>query len=184
MKSLYFIRHGKTLANTAEKWNGQSEDPLTDEGLKQATEAGAKAKTEGLHFDLIISSPLSRAKDTATLIAKEIGYPGNLIMIDELLLERNVGVLEQTLFKVFFDEHEYADVDNVEGAETVEQLQIRATEFLDKAKGLPESDILVVSHGAFGRALVRAINNRPWTDEYTPGWDKHYIPNAEVFRLI
>src|SRR5581483_5723923 len=75
MKKLYFIRHGESVSNV-ERWHaGRIDTPLTERGRQQAREAGKKAKAQKLHFDLIVSSPLSRALETARIIAKEIGYP-------------------------------------------------------------------------------------------------------------
>ncbi|MBA2279464.1 histidine phosphatase family protein [Candidatus Saccharibacteria bacterium] len=185
MKSLYFIRHGESQANVDDVWGGQIETPLTQVGIAQAQHAGRKAKLEGLKFDIIISSPLSRATDTAKFVAQEIGYPKESIVYNKLLLERSFGILDGTPnAKSFFDSHEYKDLDNVEEAETVEELQNRAEKSLHVIMKRPEDSILVVGHGAFGRALRRVVNKQPYTDEFTKDWSSSYIPNAEIFQLI
>ena len=73
MKNLYFIRHGESTANII-NLTGTDDAMLTENGIKQATDAGKAAKKEELEFDVIISSSLPRALDTAKLVAHEIDY--------------------------------------------------------------------------------------------------------------
>src|SRR5580765_3395811 len=91
MKHLYFVRHGLSENNKLSIFSGQTESPLADEGREQARQAGQQAKD--LHIDHIISSPLSRAHETAQIIAREIGYPEDKIEVSSLLVERHFGVL-------------------------------------------------------------------------------------------
>ena len=66
MKKLYFIRHGLSEGNVQEIWSGSTDTPLHTEGRAQAKAAGQKAKK--LKIDLVVSSPMSRAKETAEII--------------------------------------------------------------------------------------------------------------------
>ncbi|MEN8234059.1 MAG: histidine phosphatase family protein [Actinomycetota bacterium] len=66
---LRLFRHGKTVANSEGRWVGQSETPLTEEGRRQA-----EALAEAAHpLDVVVSSPLSRARDTAAPVAARQG---------------------------------------------------------------------------------------------------------------
>jgi len=69
MKRLFYIRHGQTIANINNIFGGHSETSLSELGKNQAKKAGADAKTNLPKVDVIISSPLSRAYDTAKLVA-------------------------------------------------------------------------------------------------------------------
>jgi probable phosphoglycerate mutase len=69
---------------------GHQDVPLTDEGRKQARLLAERWSSDGIHFDLIMTSPLSRAKDTAEIIATKLGCP---LELNDLLLERDVGHL-------------------------------------------------------------------------------------------
>src|SRR3712207_2041072 len=60
MRRLYFIRHGESEFNKANKWTGSTDTPLTDTGHKQAKKAGKKLRDQGVVFDIIISSPSQR----------------------------------------------------------------------------------------------------------------------------
>ncbi len=62
---LYFVRHGESTTNKAEQYTGQLDVGLTDYGREQAVTAGRVITEQGLKVDLIISSPLVRAHDTA-----------------------------------------------------------------------------------------------------------------------
>lgn len=183
MKKLYFIRHGLSRANVDDVWGGQIDTSLTAKGRVQAKQAGIKACTEGLKFDLVITSSLSRARDTALIIAEQIGYPLGDIRSEAIFIERSFGILDGTPgAKSFFDNHTYKELDNVKGAESVEELQRRAKKALQLLQSYPEDTILLVGHGAFGRALRRVINGQPYTDEFKG--PLAYIPNAEVIQLI
>jgi broad specificity phosphatase PhoE len=182
MKKLYYVRHGLTQGNIDEAFSGQIETPLTEVGKRQAVERGQAMKKNGTKIDLIISSPLSRAQHTARLIAKEIGYPVDRIEVNPLFLERNFGVLEGTPNSDFFKDKTIQDLDKVEGAETVEDLHNRAHEALRYLRSIDHNNILVVSHGTFGRALNRAVNNLPHTHEYEHEIVR--IGNAELIELI
>lgn len=181
MKRLFFVRHGQTNMNVSGHLSGHSEAVLTTDGKIQAKAAGQHANTKLPPINLIISSPLLRTQETAELIAREIGYPTINIETNKLLIERNFGELEKAHADTYFEDHEYHDIDQAKDAETIEAMQQRAKVALDYLKTRNEDNILVVSHGAFGRALRRETNGLPHTHEY-----EEYLPiaNAEIIELI
>ena len=69
MSRLLIVRHGQSEWNALGRWQGQADPPLTDLGANQAKMATKKL---GL-FDSIVSSPLERAKNTASIISETIG---------------------------------------------------------------------------------------------------------------
>lgn len=79
-KLLYLTRHGETQWNTVRRMQGQKNSPLTDLGLRQARWLAESLK--GTRIDVIYSSPLGRAHDTAKLISQCLGAP--VITRDEL----------------------------------------------------------------------------------------------------
>jgi broad specificity phosphatase PhoE len=92
MKKLYFIRHGLSEMNKSGHFAGTIDTPLAEEGRAQAKMAGIKARE--LRIDLIVTSPLIRASETAEIIARQIGYPKDKIVLSRLLIERHWGDLE------------------------------------------------------------------------------------------
>ncbi len=182
MKKLYYVRHGLTQANVDDLWSGQMETNLTKEGIQQAINRGKAMREGGIKIDLIISSPLSRALHTAKLIAKEIGYPEDKIETNPLFVERSYGIHEGKPNSDFFKDHTYKDMDDAEGAESFADLQVRANRALKYLKTIDHDNILVVSHGTFSRALVRAVTNEPHTVEYTKELVR--LGNAELLEII
>ena len=168
--------------NVASVLSGHVQAQLTDNGKRQARTSGSHIRDKKLRIDYIICSPLQRTQDTAHIIANEISFPIERIELNELFIERHFGPLEGTNAKDFIKSpDDYRKIDDVEGAETVEQLQKRAEKALDYAKSIDADNVLIVSHGAFGRAIRRVVNNLPHTHEYE---GIQWIGNAEIVELI
>lgn len=177
MKRLFYIRHAQTDFNIEDKFTGHSEALLTKSGQQQAISAGKSAKTTLPTFDVIICSPLQRAYQTAELISEQLGYPIDKIEINPLFIERSLGILEGTKAKDFFSNHEFHELDQVQGVETIEQLQVRARKALHYVKLRNENDILIVGHAAFGSAFIGAVDNLPYALDKEPR-------NGEIIQLI
>ena len=169
MKHLYFVRHGQSEMNKAGLRAGQVETPLTEEGREQAERAGLKAI--GLHIDHIISSPYSRAHDTAKIIAAAIGYPAGKIELNSLLVERNFGALEGVPWEPDLN------MDGIADAESTDTLYERTLLVYEYLLTLDADNILVVGHSSSGRML------RHIADPGTPFHGSPSFPNAEIVRL-
>jgi uncharacterized phosphatase len=174
MKKLYFIRHGLSQGNIDGVWSGTSETPLSPEGKRQAKKAGKRAKT--LNIDYIVSSPLSRALDTAGIVAAEIGYPVKDIHINELFIERHWGELEGQTWKPDLD------LDGIADIETKDTILERARLAIEFLKTIDAENILVVSHGSFGRALRQHLTGQVYHNQRPP--KEALLPNARVIRWI
>lgn len=83
------IRHGLTELNRDRRVGGRVDVPLIDEGRMQALEA--RDRFSGIPFDVVISSPLARAIETAELVT---GWPRDRMEIDEGCIERSFGLME------------------------------------------------------------------------------------------
>ena len=156
--------------NVGGRWSGTTETELTDEGRAQAKIAGESAKN--LQIDYIACSPLTRAKETAKIIAKEIGYPVNKIHINPMLIERHFGELEGKTWDPDLN------IDGIADIETPETILKRAQFALEWLHSIEAEHILVVSHGSFGRALRSLI-----LEEF-PFHGPDRLKNAEVQRWI
>jgi len=82
------LRHGQSEWNALGKWQGQADPPLTDAGREQAYRA---AELLG-QFDLIATSDLQRAHETAAIISNTLGI--GPVIVDERLRETHVGEWE------------------------------------------------------------------------------------------
>jgi broad specificity phosphatase PhoE len=164
-QEFFLIRHGQSTANASGVWQGQMEFPLSEEGRLQARLAG-KAMS-GRPLDAIYSSPLGRAFETAEIIAREAGFPGQIVPMAGLM-ERHGGSLEGTT-------HAEREARNPElakklrglpeeerwrlvGAETDEEVLARFEAAISDIRARHEADarLAVVSHGGVMRAFLRA----------------------------
>ncbi|MCO7126726.1 phosphoglycerate mutase family protein [Sporolactobacillus shoreicorticis] len=68
MKTIYFVRHGRTLFNQLRKMSGISDTPLTDIGEQKAADLGELFKSQGISFDAVYTSDLGRTRRTSRLI--------------------------------------------------------------------------------------------------------------------
>lgn len=169
MKKLYYVRHGLTEMNAQGLFAGLTETPLTAEGKHQARAAGRLAKE--LRIDLIVSSPMTRAVGTAEIIAAEIAYPIKGIITDKLFIERDFGPLEGQPWSPDYN------LDGISDIETDDTLLERARLGLAWLHNRPEDIILLVSHGAYGRALRSVIRNQDRLDD-------ERLHNAEIHNWL
>ncbi|CAN5655523.1 hypothetical protein BH23PAT1_BH23PAT1_4300 [soil metagenome] len=154
MKKIYFARHGLSELNQRGLLAGRTETPLVEEGRNQAKRAGQKAKA--LNIDAIVSSPQSRALETAQIIAAEIGYPKDQVHENNLLMERDYGALEGKPWAPDLN------MDGIADLESEDTLFERTRLALEWIGTLPANNILVVSHGSFGRALRTLLTEHPF----------------------
>ena len=85
MPRILLVRHGESEWNAAGRWQGQADPPLTDLGRSQARRAAAAIGV----VDAVVASDLERARDTADIVAAEIGV--GPVAIDVRLRERDAG---------------------------------------------------------------------------------------------
>lgn len=150
--TFYFVRHGESEGNAAGMFTGQSDSPLTERGRRQA-EAVAEELAK-IRFDRIVSSDLSRTRDTAEVIARR--QSAKVEVIPEL---REIDVGERTGKP--FDEARglpnWTDDGFVAwpGGETLELVLARVLGVIDRlVRESPGQTILVVGHGGINRILL------------------------------
>ncbi len=156
------VRHGLTELNRDKRVGGRVDVPLIEEGRRQAREANESF--DGTPFDVIISSPLSRAIETAEIVT---GVNRKDIVIEEGCTERAFGKMEglaaaqirETLPQVQYMRIEEVDYSlNPPGGETFEQLHERARDFLRRILELHGGKkVLLFAHENFLQQLHGAI---------------------------
>jgi 2,3-bisphosphoglycerate-dependent phosphoglycerate mutase len=90
---LVLVRHGQSEWNLKNLFTGWRDVDLTEQGVKEAREAGRKLKAQGLVFDIAYTSALKRAQRTLDLMLEEMGQTGLPIVKDLALNERDYGDL-------------------------------------------------------------------------------------------
>lgn len=170
---LLVVRHGKTDWNIQGRVQGTVNTNINLEGINQAEEMAEKLKDEKI--DLIISSPLNRALQTASIINRG----KTTIITDDRIIERDFGEFEG-LRKDEYDVKSFWNYNKnikYEKAENVRDLFKRVYDFLDEIKiKYAEKTILVVTHGGVSVALNSYFEGIPPEDKPTQGSFK----NCEV----
>ncbi|MEP0807434.1 MAG: histidine phosphatase family protein [Chloroflexota bacterium] len=153
-----FLRHGESLGNAQSRWQGQSDYPLTEKGRAQVRALAERWKTENVQFDLIISSPLGRAKETAEIIAEALKVK---VEFDPIWLERAIGEMEGLTAEEVRQKPRPPYVtpyDPVGGdGEGDWALFLRAGQALHSLLRRPPGSYLIVSHGGLLNQLMHAI---------------------------
>ena len=94
MTKLVLVRHGQSVWNLENKFTGWTDVALSEQGVKEAIEAGKVLKEKGYHFYLAFTSVLKRAEDTLNYILKEMGEENIEIKRSWRLNERHYGALQ------------------------------------------------------------------------------------------
>jgi broad specificity phosphatase PhoE len=150
--TFYFVRHGESEANAARRFAGRTDSPLTERGRQQA-EAVAEALAP-THFDRIVSSPLSRCRDTALVIARRHQLPVDL---EPDLVEIDVGDKTGTAFDEVAGLPEWRDDGFIAWprGESLDQVLSRTHRVITRiAAESPGQRVLVVGHGGVTRILM------------------------------
>ncbi len=153
------VRHGESVGNAESRWQGQAEFPLTERGKAQAQALAERWKQEKVKFDAVISSPLSRAKETAEIIASALNLK---VELDELWMERHnghfSGLTAQEVRENFERPDFYSPYDSVGGhGEGDWELFLRAGQALHNLLKREPARYLVVSHGGLLNQLMHAV---------------------------
>lgn len=168
---LYIVRHGRTGWNELGLIQGSSDIPLLEEGREMARKTGEGLRN--IEFDAIYASPLSRALETAQIIA---GKRNLEIQKEQRLREMGFGVCEgeqylrdSDLLQDFYDAP--AQYRAPEGGESFFDVCARADDFLSELlkKHGREERILIVAHAAINQALFRFLEKSSLTDLWKHG---------------
>lgn len=154
----FLVRHGETNANKEKIVAGYSDIPLNETGIIQAKEAAEKLKNRKI--DLIISSDLKRAKQTAEIIAKETGAE---LILEKDFRERNYGIFEGAYYEEICKKtgevfRSYSD--KIEGGESLGEFENRVRNIFNNHRDKHKHrNIVIVAHGGVLRMLRKGINN-------------------------
>ncbi|QQK79306.1 histidine phosphatase family protein [Salicibibacter cibi] len=154
MTTIGMIRHGITDWNENGRAQGITDIPLNMTGKQQAAAVANRLSLEET-WDVIVASDLSRAKETAEIIAAKLKLP---VSNDTRIREMNCGEIEGTTEEERvqkWGEH-WRQLDL--GIETAEQLSQRGYEFLEETVAANENKrVLVVSHGGLISHTTRRL---------------------------
>ena len=153
------LRHGESVGNAESRWQGQADYPLTNTGRAQARKLAERWKEENVKFDLVISSPLERAKETAEIIASTLHVK---VEFESLWLERDngefSGLTAHEVRQNFVHSTFSTPYDPVGGVgEGDWELFLRAGQALQKLLKRDPARYLIVSHGGLLNQFMHAV---------------------------
>ncbi|MCC7478731.1 histidine phosphatase family protein [bacterium] len=167
---LYLVRHGESTGNARGIYQGQQDYPLSETGIAQAQALGRWLASRRQVFSAVYGSPLSRAAQTAQIIAGATASPE--VQLDPRLMEYASGRLEGLTaedFKVHFPDFAYRGFDkwgdlSVYGGESLEQMEQRLHSFIEDLRArhdLASEHILAASHGGTLHHLIKLLVSHP-----------------------
>lgn len=147
------VRHGRTLWNLERRLQGRTDLPLDSVGRGQAASAAEVLVRHD--WDDLVCSPLLRARETASIVARRLGRGEPVV--DDVLLERDYGMAEGLMVS---DAHREWPSGEYPGAESSSALAERSASVLGDLLDAGRSTV-VVGHGAFIRAGLTEVAQRP-----------------------
>jgi len=170
--TICIIRHGETDWNSSGRLQGSEDIELNNLGREQAIETSRYFKTES--WDIMVSSPLKRAYETAQIIASRLSIP--MVHVVEEIKERSYGLASGLLP----EERRSRFPDGViPGQEDFEHLRQRAMTGLTKiAADFKGKRIIVVSHGGLTNSILYSLSGGEF------GSFKTRLKNGCINKLI
>ncbi len=174
---LYIVRHGQTEKNKAYMLQGRSDVPLNEDGRRQAEALRGQFNTEGISFDLVYTSPLIRAVQTAEILAG-----GACMVTDGRLIEMDYGPYEGMDLKnpapevmTFFSDFVHNPAP--EGMEPLQEVVARLGSFLEEIRSeAAEKNVLVSTHAIAMKGALEYL-----TPESEGSYWSKYIGNCAVY---
>lgn len=164
---LFLVRHGETVDNANQTMQGQTQGELNERGILQAQELSEEWKDR--EIDVIVSSDLKRAVDTAAIVAAPHGLE---VVKTPLLRERDWGGFTGRYIPDLKNE---PFPDNVE---SLENLLSRAGEFITYVREtFPGKKVLAVGHGIINKAIQAVYYHKSMREIQK-------MSNAEVRELL
>jgi 2,3-bisphosphoglycerate-dependent phosphoglycerate mutase len=167
--TITFLRHGESVGNQENRFQGHADFPLTERGRAQARALAKRWQAEGVTFDRAFTSPLLRARETAETVCTALNV---LLEPDPDWMEINNGLI--------------AGLNNAEAAQVAPEpkfmtpytrfgktgesrweVYLRAGRNIQKLVDTPAGRTLVVAHGGILNMTMYAILGIPIQADFT-----------------
>ncbi len=176
---LLFARHSESEANVQKMVTAQNDVPLTQKGRKESEQLAQKLKKEK-SIQRIISSPLSRAKETADIIGSTLG-----IQVEVWDETSAIDAGEVAGTPIDFTHSVLERMQKQKTGESMKDLEVRAKEFWKKISDLDpaDGDILIVGHGVM-TALIFAVRDGVQPKHFPHFWKERWnADSAEAWKM-
>jgi broad specificity phosphatase PhoE len=161
MGSIYLVRHGQTAWNKEEIFRGRANVPLNEIGFREAELVGEYLK--GMDIHVIYSSPLSRARETARIIAQVFNLKVQpLVGIIDMRFGRWEGHSLQEIRKndgeLYRQWREEPHRVSLPGGESLEDVRVRAMAALGEVIQYHQGkNLVLVSHRVINKVIICGI---------------------------
>lgn len=189
-----FLRHGESVGNQENRFQGQADFPLTEKGREQARALASHWKAERATFDQCFASPLLRAWETAQIISSALDVP---LAEEPLWMEMDNGRLAGLRdTEINWDEEQKFVTPYTRVGETGEsrlEVYLRAGRAIQSILDRPPGKYLVVSHGGIlNMAMYSLFSISPQAQHHGPRfWFRNttfasfsYDPEFHNWRLL
>ncbi|RNF41149.1 histidine phosphatase family protein [Planococcus salinus] len=161
MTAICLVRHGETDWNVSEKLQGQTDIPLNGTGIRQAEECSAYFRPED--WDVLVTSPLKRARQTADIINRKLALP---VVEMECFMERYFGKAEGmdvTQRTAIYPDKDYP------GQEDPVTFRERILDGLEKVQqAYADGRVLLIAHGAVISELLLVLSEGEISSKKAP----------------
>jgi alpha-ribazole phosphatase len=167
--TLYLIRHGATEGNHEKRYKGSIDVPISQEGIEQVrrTAEFIRAELQGGSLSAVYSSPLSRALNSAELIAAPYGLEP---VVDDNLRERHFGIWEGMTFAEIREKYpvefkgwadnplEHSPVEGESSIAVRDRIVPAVEEIVSRHS---DEEIAIVAHGGVNRVILCHLLGMP-----------------------
>lgn len=152
MTHICLIRHGETDWNVLGKLQGRTDTVLNDRGIMQAQQCTKHLKE--MNWDVIITSPLLRAKQTAMILNEEIKVP---LLEMEAFMERSFGDVEGMTAQKRMSAFPDRIYPNQEDTHSLNHRVMNGIEEINQRYG--QSKVILVAHGAVISTILANLSS-------------------------
>ena len=177
---LGLLRHGQTDWNIDLRLQGTADIPMNTTGIAQVEAAARELAQQS--WDVVLSSPLGRAKHSAEIVSGVLGV--EQIAIEPLLLERSFGIGEGLTYAEWGEK--YAKLDEIPGAESASDVARRSRLLLEHVlREFLGARVLAVSHGALIRFVLSEVTDGqvPPPGERLQNASLHTLRHSDSWQL-
>lgn len=154
---IFLIRHGATDWNHQGRRQGRRDVPLNDDGRAQMRRCADTLK--GLNVGAILSSPLSRATESATILSEALDFPSDQIRREDGLIERDFGDIDGMTQAELRAYRARGGNEKTEPLYLVRQRMMRA--ILNVARREKHQNVIMVSHSAAIKSVLVRLYGKP-----------------------
>ena len=159
---ILFVRHGESVDDIEDRYGGWADYDLTEKGKTQVAEAAGKISSLDQGFEMILSSPLKRAFQSAEILSDQLSVD---VEVFEYLKERNLNGVLTGLTRSEAKE-KYPDLvrrhenyEYVDGSERFEDMNNRVKNALKLLESMEYNSLVAVTHGLFIKTFFMEMMN-------------------------